>query len=227
MEEVDEEEMQFGQLEAQEQPHQVNPGQLTEKMLNEPCMNKYSKLLMGSIASNVDNLKIALKWLGERHDYQMMGAKGVKLAYERLKELRLVPSYHDWLKKQQLKQTQSAQGLLREATLNPHTPRHMATYANNLLIQVRAALEIMRNLKSREHTEHLKGRVLVPLAKWNQIMQDKPHSHPFVSDVVAATINERLDKDDLCYQSAGITLLGIKGYEKWLYEVPELTDSVE
>ena len=205
----------------------MNPGQLTEKMLNEPRMNKYSKLLMGSVAGTADNLKVALKWLGERQDYQMMGAKGVKLAYERLRELRLVPSYHDWLKKQQLKQTQSSHGLLREATLNPHTPRHMATYANNLLIQVRAALEFMCNLKSREHSEHIKGRVLVPLTKWNQIMQEKPHSHPFVSDVVAATINERLDKDDLSYQSAGITLLGIKGYEKWLYEVPELTETVE
>ena len=227
VEEVDQEEMQFGQLEAQEQPHQVNPGQLTDKMLNEHRMNKFHKLLMGSVAGSAENLKVALQWLGDRQDYQMMGARGVNLVYSRLREAKLVPSYHDWLKNQQLKQANSSQGMLREAALNPHTPRHMATYAHNLLIQVRAAFEFMTNLKSREHTEHLKGSLLVPLAKWKQIQQEKPHSHPFVSDVVAATIHERLDKEPISYDSAGVTLLQIKTCEKWLYEVPELTESVE
>ena len=67
----------------------------------------------------------------------------------------------------------------------------------------------------------------MPLAKWKQIQQEKPHSHPFVSDVVAATIHERLDKEPISYDSAGVTLLQIKTCEKWLYEVPELTESVE
>ena len=45
----------------------------------------------------------------------------------------------------------------------PQTPRHLATYVNNLLIQVRAALTSMRDLKEREHQVHLEGGLLVPL----------------------------------------------------------------
>ena len=103
----------------------------------------------------------------------------------------------------------------------------MGTYANNLLIQVRAALKFMKELKQREHTEHLNGSLLVPLAKWNEIKKDKPHIHPIVSDAVAASIQERLDSNLQFVDAVGIALLQLKQYEQWLYKVPEMTSRVE
>ena len=196
-------------------------------MLNESAVNKVMKQLMKAVNDGTANdLKIALKWLCERQDFQMLGSKGTDLAYRQLRDKRLVPSHHDWLKSKLERYAQSPQGMLREAALNPHTPRHMATYVVNLLTQVRAALRIMRSLKVREHTEHLEGGLLVPLVKWNKIRQEKPHSHPFVSDLVAATISERLDKEPLRVDSAALTLLQMKELEEWLYEVPALTPSM-
>ena len=167
----------------------MNPGQLTEKMLNEALINKYHKMLLKSaLEGTTENLRTALKWLTEKQDFQMMGARGTELVYRQLKDAKLVFGHQEWIQKQLEKQSLSSHGMLREAALNPHTPRHMGAYANNLLIQVRAALKIMKELKAREHTEHLNGSILVPLAKWNEIRKEKPLSHPIVSDSVAATI---------------------------------------
>ena len=206
----------------------MNPGQLTEKMLNEAFINKYQKaLLKSALDGTAENLRTAFKWLNEKQDYQMMGARGTELVYRQLKEARLVFGHQEWIQKQLEKQSLSSHGMLREAALNPHTPRHMGTYANNLLIQVRAALQIMKDLKSREHSEHLNGNILVPLAKWNEIRREKPHSHPIVSDAVAATIEERLDANAMSFDSAALTLMQMKQFEQWLYRAPEITSRLE
>ena len=83
----------------------MNPGQLTEKMLNEAAINKIHKQLLKSATDGTaDQLKIALKWLNERQDFQMMGARGTELVYRQLREQRLVICHHDWIRKQLEKQ---------------------------------------------------------------------------------------------------------------------------
>ena len=77
-------------------------------MLNESAVNKTMKLLMKAVNDGSPaDLKIALKWLCERQDFQMLGTRGTDLAYRQLKDKRLVPSHHDWLKSKLEKQAQS------------------------------------------------------------------------------------------------------------------------
>ena len=132
----------------------------------------------------------------EPQDYKLVG-KDCELAYKQLRKGKLVESHHELLKTQLESQTLQGQALLAEASSVPQTPRHLATYAHNLLVQVRSALTSMKLLKQREHAVHLDGSLLVSLKKWEDVMVKQPHSHPVLNQTLATTISERLDKNEL------------------------------